>query len=486
MEAKFTRGLSAFLAALLLGAVGCGSTGQTPEPPDQETSDSQSSVTETEDASRAKDSLPATDFEGRAFGILIKDEMSYEFDPENTSETLSDTVHKRNRSIESRFNCKLNYIHEPGAWASLETFQARISNAVNSDDKIFDIVTGQSNILMPLAVQGMYNNVADAKYIDFDQPYWKSGYHENAMINGKLFTLCGDFALTTFSCSNVLFFNKKLFTDNGMEFPYETVKAGKWTLDEFLRLIADKAVDLDGNSKIDKEDQHGFGSWVTEMLPFFVSTGLHMTVPDGNGRRVQDFPSEQAVDVFDKLFDLYHSDDMTALENLDDISAFKDGKLFMMSSTLKTVEQLRDMNVDFGIVPFPKYDENQENYRTSVLRIYTTAAIPKSAEDPEKSGFILEALACEGYNSIVPAYTEKALNGKYFRDEESTEMLEIVNNTTFLEFTDVFYLDLEGASDYLVEYILERKPGLVSKWKRKSKAFDANLEKLYNNFGGAG
>ena len=483
MKKTLTRATSIILAALLLGAVGCGSAGEKPKTSGSDAQEStvSESVTETEDTSRAKDNLPATDFKGKTFGILIKDEMSYEFDPENSSEIISDAVHKRNLSIENRFNCKLNYIHEPGAWASRETFQSLISNAVLTGDPVYDIVTGQSNILMPLAVQQMYNNVADAKYIDFDQPYWKSGYHENAMINGKLFTLCGDFALTTFSCSNVLFFNKKLFTDNGMEFPYETVKAGKWTLDEFLSTVTNKTADLDGDGVINENDLHGFASGGNQLSPFFVSTGLHLTKPDGD-RRVPDFMSDATIDVFDKIHDYCRSKDFIRRDDLANGIEFKEGKFFMIGCTLNTVEVLRDMEVDFGILPYPKYDENQENYRTSVLRTYTVAAIPNSASNKENPEIILEALCCAGYNGITPLYYEKALNGKFFRDEESSEMLDIINATTYLEFADVFYSDLGAISDILVEYAFSSNSRVASFWERKQSAFKKNLENLYDNF----
>ena len=77
-------------------------------------------------------------------------------------------------------------------------------------------------------------------------------------------------------------------------------------------------------------------------------------------------------------------------------------------------------------------DAAQERYYTCALENLTVLGIPAPVNNPELAGAVLEAMAVEGYNSVTPAYFESALKGKYARDNESAEMLELVlDNKTY-------------------------------------------------------
>lgn len=494
MIKRFTRKIALLCAFIMAATVisGCGST----EIPSETTAktDTVSAGDDTTDGKKVKDNLPAVDFKGKEFNILIRNEVAYEFDSEQTGELVNDAVYNRNIMVGERFNTTINYISVPGLWTSKNEYQSLITNAVLANDPVYDIVTGQSNVIIPMAAQGLYNEVGDSKYIDFSKPYWKPGYHDNVKINDRLYTLCGDYALTALTRSNVIFFNKLLMDEYKIEYPYQLVKEGNWTLDKFLEIVTNIAVDLNGDSVIDKEDLHGFCAYSNSIDPFFVSNGLGFTSLDNDGIRKIDFPNDKAVDVFDKIYAMTHSNSFvnastnyviagTTSSTEDAMSVeFKNGKMLMMGMVLDGVEKLRDMNVDFGLIPYPKYDEKQERYYTSVTRTYTIAAIPLSASDYEMPELLLEALACEGYNNIVPTYYEIALKGKYTRDNDSAEMLDIVSSTSWFDFTDAYYTDLGTISSFISLYALGDTEGLVSQFESKRSSFQANLDKLYEAY----
>ena len=63
---------------------------------------------------------------------------------------------------------------------------------------------------------------------------------------------------------NILF-NKAIFDEYKLEYPYQTVLDGKWTFDAFAALAKQAAKDLNGDTKIDVEnDQMGYitGHWI--------------------------------------------------------------------------------------------------------------------------------------------------------------------------------------------------------------------------------
>ena len=105
------------LCSLLLAS--CGGAAQTEDKESSAPSGGSSSAETRETGeTRAHDELAAADFGGRTFTILAREETQFEFDTEQDGELVNDAVYKRNRDVEERFNCKVEYVIEPGAWGS--------------------------------------------------------------------------------------------------------------------------------------------------------------------------------------------------------------------------------------------------------------------------------------------------------------------------------------------------------------------------------
>jgi len=105
---------------------------------------------------------------------------------------------------------------------------------------------------------------------------------------------------------------------------------------------------------------------------------------------------------------------------------FANGTALYCESSIEEAggELLRDAKFDYGIVPQPKYDEAQKEYRCFAVGSYM--AVPTTNTDLSRTGLIYEALNAEGYRQIIPAYEETALKDKYLRDEESGRMFDLV------------------------------------------------------------
>ena len=90
------------------------------------------------------------------------------------------------------------------------------------------------------------------------------------------------------------------------------------------------------------------------------------------------------------------------------------------------------MDVEFGMLPYPKYNE-AEDYNSTTAGIFTTlVTVPSSMTDADAVGYFLEAYSYEGWKALKPAYYEKVLQGKLARDEESRDMLDyIYSNLTY-------------------------------------------------------
>jgi hypothetical protein len=106
--------------------------------------------------------------------------------------------------------------------------------------------------------------------------------------------------------------------------------------------------------------------------------------------------------------------------------------LFAFSHLSAASKSYRLSDVEYGIIPFPKWDERQEDYRTFSAGLLL--AVPITSTDLERTGTIIEALSAEGYKRVTPAYFETALKEKFSFDNETVKMLDIINSSRAISF----------------------------------------------------
>jgi hypothetical protein len=100
------------------------------------------------------------------------------------------------------------------------------------------------------------------------------------------------------------------------------------------------------------------------------------------------------------------------------------------------VNTFRNYDIDFGVLPVPKYDENQEEYSHLIGAWGATCVVFPIHLDEERLTFasaIVEAMSAESMNTLVPAYYDKLLKKRDTRDEEGEAMLDIIFNTISID-----------------------------------------------------
>jgi hypothetical protein len=119
--------------------------------------------------------------------------------------------------------------------------------------------------------------------------------------------------------------------------------------------------------------------------------------------------------------------------------AFKNGRFMFFAETLGHISNLRDFSGDFGVVPVPKLDENQDGYHSMMASWGTLmTTITAAASNPERTGVILDALAYDSYKNLMEPYYETYLSQKGARNEDSAEMLRLVRNTRTINVGKMF------------------------------------------------
>jgi len=254
----------------------------------------------------------------------------------------------------------------------------------------------------------------------------------------------GDILILDKEATNALLFNKDLMATLGLELPYNSVKDGTWTMDKLNDTVKNAAADLNGDGQMTAfEDRWGFCVFNDTLQALLVSGGGAMAVKDQNDIPYMDFTSQRNLSVLDKAMNLMYNPSYVLnvqappkggekTSNGTDYyrRGFSENRILFLWARIRAVEMFRGMDANFGIVPLPKYDENQDKYY-SVVNSYTGVllGVPKSAADLERVSIILEAMAAESRYTIQPAYYDVVLQRKYTRDDESQEMLDIIFNS---------------------------------------------------------
>jgi hypothetical protein len=155
---------------------------------------------------------------------------------------------------------------------------------------------------------------------------------------------------------------------------------------------------------------------------------------------------------------------------------FSANKALFMTTQIGVIEELRNMETEFGILPYPKFNSEQKEYAHYVDGHAPLMAIPTSVQDVERVGIISEALSYESYKYLRPAYYDILLNTKYTRDEESSEMLDIILASQVYDFGYVY--DNWTIAFIFAELVTAKKADFVSTYEKKENVGKKNLEKI--------
>ena len=239
------------------------------------------------------------------------------------------------------------------------------------------------------------------------------------------------------SDTRVLFFNKSMLDDLKIEYPYQSVYDGNWTLDALGAITKQGCKDLNGDGKQGDEDQYGIVNlnyYYCVLEPFNIEP-----YQKENDQLVYKIDLDKYQTIVEKFYALFFGQGGRVFEeNGGATTAFAENRAILtygpMSDAVNTYSQT---NVRYGILPMPKLDENQTQYFGGCTD--RPIAIPITADSHlDTTGLIVEALSAEGYRQVFPAYFEQALKVRYADQTDDANMIDIINENVILSFTYMY------------------------------------------------
>lgn len=361
----------------------------------------------------------------------LKDVVS---DGEN-GDVLNDAVFKRNIWLEDNYGFKLTVGYSADASSS------ELTTYILAGDDSYDAFFPMGRTAGAAASQGLLQNLKELNYIDLENDCWNHMFSDALEIDGKLFYATGAITTISYDAVRLFMFNKTLLGKYMLEDPYTLVREGKWTFDKMNEMASKASADLNGDSRMTAEDQYGLG-WQSSVgaQPFIFGAGEKVSKMDKDGLPRFSLDSERFADIYTKIRDTIANHDVYYSGADEDVfKMFYEERSLFFTEVLNCAKKLRPYEVDFGLLPLTKWDEDQEEYIQYVdAWCLSPVVVAKNNTNPDRTGFIIQALAEASKDYLVQPYYETVLNGKVLRDEESSEMLDIVVNNFVLDNCDIY------------------------------------------------
>lgn len=436
------------------------------------------------------------DFEGDTLKILHRDSLPVqrEWYKDVAEDDLDEVIAMRNEAVAETLNVKVAYEAMGSSLYEdcLNQFTTAIKEDVDNDFHNYDIVANYAYAGANVAVRDYIANLADKSvfpYFEFSLPCWNQAIVNTTLINDQLYYITGDINLSTFDKTMVIFLNKKMYNDKkdandpedlqdlaleGYDSVNKVGQAGGFTYDDLYRWST-VWEDNNGESGSQHDDFHaisaGYGSIPLDAFPYawdleYIETnadGSHAYAVSGNAK------VEAAIT---KAQNLLNGSISEGVSNHDDtgncslggysepISHFAADKSIFALHILYNNETdnttLREMSSEFGLLPMPKYDADQENYGTTAHDAYTLMTVIDHANSsiPTKGEMVsayLQYSTEESYTNVRGYYINRIVKPKYFGTDDtngsvtkSIAIFNIIADNVEFTFISVYAPQLNG------------------------------------------
>ncbi len=431
--------------------------------------------------------LPDVKFNNKPFRVILQEDSSGDIYTEDheIGEPIHDAVFERNIKVCEKYGVELQVSKD-----EYTAVNNAISRSVKAGSDEYDLcfvhmVSGaslaQSNLVLP------FHNLP---YVDLEKPWWDKDIRNGFSIRNNLMMVNGDLSPRSFSLTSCLYFNKTLFDKYDLQYPYELVRSGDWTLDKLYELTKGMTKDQDGDGVVTKtstSDIYCLTSWYLDVpYSFYYAAGGMLVSKDQDDVPFYNPQLERDSVIYNKIYNIiignnsYYETQMSDYMRV--IETFLEGRALFYDSTLAASGTLREMDNEFGILPVPKLDSSQSDYKSFVNGASSMICVPATvpAANREFVSIIIEALASEAYRTVTPVLKENYLKRKVTRDADSSDMIDyIVRNRAF----DMAYVNMhDGVGSYVRDLLQRGSTDISGELKKYQKSAAKKIDNIVKAF----
>jgi hypothetical protein len=435
-----------------------------------------------EEDTREKLEIPDTRYDGKELCFLVREEglwSTVEIFTESknvNADNISYAVFERNDRILQKYGVTIT-----------QSTTGSLTNEVAAPTGDFLAVVTNVHSAASNATSGfLWNLRSDSiQYIDTTKPWWDNKMAEGLSIDDRLYFATGDIMTLDNDATFAVMFNKLLAKNCQLPNLYELVDNGQWTMDKLHEFSQMAVQDLDGTVGLSyDQDVSGFAYTMDGPACMLIGGGVTLTKKDENDMPYYDLNLELAQNISDKC-KLLFSKDYTVNLSAASVGVEEAGKKcfgenhsLFFAECLQCVTRVRGYDVDFGILPFPKFDLNQKDYFSLMHFTASVVSIPKSVtgENLTMTESMIEAMAYHAVDTLTKQYYEINLKTKGAKDAESGPMIDTILANRACDFA--YYYGWGGLSDVAECLLPSTTASVASASTRASKYIRNSMNKF--------
>lgn len=385
------------------------------------------------------------DFDNTDVNILTRNASAYFGDELWVSDEMyggdkvANAVYSRYKKIEEDYNLFVKL--DTKSNGEISTWYTQQSLSADPKD-MYHVVATHGRESFSCVVNGLCADWNMLPYVDLDASWWsQDALAQWTTLSGSVYAMNGDISYLSVAEAVGMFFNKDLITNAGEELPYDLVRNGEWTMENFEIYVM-----LVGNT-LTGDDQYGYMTgWWRGPMNIVYSTGNRWATVTDDDVTVLSTTGNRVQDAFDDYFDLLYKSGYCKMIGGDYTgawAAFQGNNTVFYDEILMRATNFYGSGLNFGVVPMPKYTVDVDKNYTFVnadTNIFTVPAKVLSDETTAKKvSAFLEAMAYYGQRDVLPTYYNDLLTYRSTTDVDSVEMMGLIRNGLTFDLAYYYY-----------------------------------------------
>ena len=417
--------------------------------------------------------------------------MVYYWVEESSNDAMSQAIYDRQMKVKDYLGVEILATKTETGSKYVDPFKTAVKN---KDGSIDALLTHVYHGIDGFVTENYLANFKDIPGLNLEADYWNYDLMDSISLHDRMYLGFGDFNILY---THVIAFNKDLmskYEDALEESVYDMVDNYHWTLDRMISLANMVYVDTTADGKTIDDTFGIIGVHDIAFCGFLHSSNINIIELNEKGEYAlsvyNDINKAKTTDIVEKIGALVKSNGawFWKMNAADRALQFHKGTALMSLSSTNSLPGYLNYDLNFGVLPYPIYNEDQKDVGYRSLKWGGYIAVPSYVRNINLTGDTLEMLSF--YSAEVNNTFYNKLLGKQVADSPvDKRMLEIVWDGLCSDFCQTYYscmistqvlyvvpyLTFEDATKNLSSFIAGAEK-TVSKSLKKLMTLSANLQ----------
>ncbi len=399
--------------------------------------------------------------EEQPFLIITNEEKAY-YQDENSPGAINTAIEERNSFLRQKYGAVIEVKTK-----NYNTIAKELSAAEQSGSYYCDMISISAKDTVKLYKAGLLCDMNKLPQFNVENAYFDEQNAKALATNSTLYLL-PDPTTLYYEDTYALFFNRDLLEEKGCENPESLVMQGKWTWDKYNEAYRKAASEVINKGSANLEsDVFGFAAYYgegTNPLVMWTSCGKKLVDNTYKNEVTLSLTTKEIVEIAGVLDKSNNSKAKLPFDGNAAAAAFEKGRLAFFVNKLDYIYALRDGTAkgsEFGVVPMPKYNEDQKEYHCLVANDARVISVPVTIGKSDKDhklyvSAVISATCAAGRMTVHDAYLNNVIGTLLFDNSEAMMFKTIIESATF-DFATVFGSQISEirrcTTDVIVDYI---------------------------------